>query len=199
MKVVASVAPPGLVEWRHRRDVDRHDEMWKSVLHMNPLPNRDHQVLVAELWLWLHVHWAQPRGNRVYLERNVAKPGAWPNDYRGPDLVLLTPDRFQLDKNQYIEGPPTVVVEIRGPADESYEKLSFHAELGVPEVWIINHDSRQPEVFVLGGQAYAKQPVGADGWLASQATDIELMVTDDTRMAIQIRGELASRHELPEN
>ncbi len=166
---------------------------------MNPLPNRDHQVLVAEFWLWLHVHWAQPRGNRVYLERNVAMPDAWPNDYRGPDLVLLTPDRFHFDKNQYIEGPPTVVVEIRSPDDESYEKLPFYARLGVPEVWIIDHDTKGPEIFVLGSQpeTYAKQPVGANGWLVSRVTDTELMVTEDAKLAIRIRGEAASRHELP--
>ncbi len=201
MKVVASVAPPGLIEWRRHRDVDRHDEMWEGVLHMNPLPNRDHQVLVAELWLWLHVHWAQPRGNRVYLERNVAMSGAWPNDYRGPDLVLLTPDRFQLDKNQYIEGPPTVVVEIRSPDDESYEKLPFYTKLGVPEVWIIDHNSKQPEVFVLGSQSgtYEKQSILASGWLASQVTDIELTVTGDAKLAIRICGEPASSHELPES
>jgi hypothetical protein len=71
MWIVASVAPAGLIEWRRRLSIDRHDEMWEGVLHMNPLPNRDHQELVGELWLWLRNFWARPRGNRVYLEREI--------------------------------------------------------------------------------------------------------------------------------
>ena len=142
MKVVASVAPPGLVEWRRRMEVDRHDELWEGVLHMNPLPNRDHQELVAELWQWLNLYWARPSGNRVYFERNVAAPGGWPNDYRGPDLVLLTRDRLEIDKNEYIQGAPTVVIEVRNPEDETYEKLNFYAKLGVPETWVVNRDTK---------------------------------------------------------
>lgn len=200
MRLVASVAPPGLVEWRHRLGVDRHDEMWEGVLHMNPLPNRDHQELVSELWLWLRTYWARPRGNRVYLERNVASLGGWPNDYRGPDLVLLTPDRFPLDKNQYIEGPPLVTVEVRSPDDESYNKLSFYAALGVPEVWVIDRDTKQPEIFALSDheQDYSQRTATADNWLLSNATGVELRATDGGKLAVRIAGDAASCHEIPE-
>ena len=39
----------------------------------------------------------------------------WPNNYRIPDLVLLTPERFDIDCNEYFDGGPDAVVEIRSP------------------------------------------------------------------------------------
>jgi Uma2 family endonuclease len=60
----------------------------------------------------------------------VAPPGGWPDNHRIPDLVLLTPARFAIDRNEYFEGAPDVVVEIRSPGDESYEKRDFYAALG---------------------------------------------------------------------
>jgi len=119
MKLVASVIPPGLLEWRRRIGADGHDEMWEGVLHMKPVPSGKHQDLVIELVTWLRAQWARPRGGKAFNERNVAAPAAWPNDYRVPDVVLLTPDRYELDQDTHIAGDPTVVVEIRSPDDES--------------------------------------------------------------------------------
>jgi Uma2 family endonuclease len=201
MKVIASVAPPGLVERRRRMGVDRRDEMWMGVLHMNPLPNRDHQELVMALAFWLKTHWGRPGGNKVHIERNVAKPGGWPEDYRGPDLVLLTPDRFEPDKNEFIEGPPTAVIEIRSPDDESYDKLTFYAELGVPEVWIVDRDTKQPEIFVLDqpSRQYEKHAVNIDGWLASGFSDIRLRAARGPKLAVEMAGARTSYAELPDD
>ena len=113
---------------------------------------------------WLRTHWARPRGNRVHLEANVASIGGWPNDYRIPDLVLLTPDRFGIDHDVYFEGAPTVVVEIRSPGDETMEKLPFYARLGVPEVWVVDRDTKQPELYLLRAGQYERQSPAADGW-----------------------------------
>ena len=81
----------------------------------------------------------------------MASPGGWPDDYRIPDLVLLTPERFQIDRDEYFDGAPTVVVEIRSRGDETIEKLPFYAKIGVPEVWIIDRDTKTPEIHVLRG------------------------------------------------
>src|SRR5207237_1310209 len=111
-------------------------------LHMAPVPNRDHQELGFALAVWLRFNWAQPNGCRVYLERNIAAPGAWPDNYRIPDLILLTPGRFHIDCNEYCDGGPDIVVEIHSPDDEAYEKIDFYAKIGVREVWIIDRDTR---------------------------------------------------------
>ena len=165
---------------------------------MPPSPNREHQELEGELETWLRTFWSKPRGAKVYHQINVSPPGRWPDSYRIPDLVLLLPDRFDIDRNEYFEGAPTVVVEIHSPGDEAFEKLPFYAELGVPEVWIINRDSREPRVSLLQENEYRQQTAGEDGWISSKTTGILLRSQPGGKLVIQLAGEAQTRRELPE-
>ena len=164
---------------------------------MTPVPNRCHQDFQWALETWLRNHWAEPRGCRAYHEINVASVGGWPDDYRVPDLVLLTPDRFDIDRNEYFEGAPAVVVEIRSPDDESYEKLPFYAKIGVPEVWIIDRDTKAPEVYVLAGGDYAKQTADRQGWVASSLCGIQMRPGPDDRLEIELAADPQTRRLLP--
>ncbi len=198
MKTCLRDVPQQLIEWRKRTGADMWDEMWEGVLHMPPVPNREHQDFQFLLEMWLWTFWAQPRGNRVHHEINLASVGGWPSNYRTADLLLLTPDRFAIDRNEYFEGPPTVVVEIRSPDDESYETLPFYATLGVPEVWIIDRDSKAPEVYLLAAGGYQRQSPGADGWLKSAATQVQLRSEHGGKLAIQLADDQATGRLLPE-
>ena len=110
---------------------------------------------------------------------------------------MLAPDRFSIDRNEYFEGAPTAVVEIRSPEDESYEKLPFYAAPGVPEVWIIDRDSKESELHVLGPEGYRKQAPGADGWLASPGTGVEMRAGHPGKLLLRIAGDAASEQEIP--
>ncbi len=162
-------------------------------------PSRVHQDLTAAFASWLQKHWALALGNRVHAQVNVASPGGWPNDYRIPDLILLTPDRFEIDRNEYFEGAPTVAVEIRSPGDESLEKMPFYARLGVPELWIIDRDTRAINLYALQDGQYELQSPAADGWLQSTATGIRLHAEPDDKLAVQIADDQGTRRLLPEN
>ena len=198
MRAVMPVARPEVLAWRKRTGQDRWDEMWEGVLHMAPAPNRMHQDFAFALESYLRRVWAKPLRARVYHEINLAAPGGWPNDFRIPDLVLLTPDRFDIDKNDYFEGPPNVVVEIHSLGDETYEKLPFYADLGVPEVWIIERDSKVPEVHILNKDRYRKQRA-VKGWIRSPATGLEVRNTRTGKLAIRRNGDDSTRAELPED
>jgi Uma2 family endonuclease len=143
------VIPGHILDWRKRTGADQRDEMWDGVLHMSPEPNCDHQDFEGDFETWLRIHWARPRGHRVLHRINVAAPGEWPINFRIPDLVLLTRERFSINKNEYFDGGPDVVVEIRSPDDETYDKLSFYAEIGVLEIWVIDRDTKEPELYLL--------------------------------------------------
>jgi len=197
MKAVMPAVPPSIRQWRKRIGADRWDEMWEGVLHLAPVPNRSHQHFQWALETWLWDYWARPRGNRVYHEINVASVGGWPDDYRVPDLVLLTPDRFDIDHNEYFEGAPAVVVEIRSPDDESYEKLAFYAKLGVPEVWVIERDTKTPEVYAIAGGDYKKLAEDEEGWVASALCGIQMRADPTGRLEIQLAGGPATRRLLP--
>jgi len=147
----------------------------------------------------LRLHWARPCGNKVYHQINLAAPGGWPDqDYRVPDLVLLTPDRFHIDHNEYFEGAPRAVVEIHSPGDEAYEKLSFYADLHVPEVWINDRDTKQVELFVVENDVYRQQAADTDGWMLSKATGIVLKSTGRETLLLQIQDAPGTRAETPE-
>jgi len=190
--------PPQILKWRTRTGVDRWDEMWEGVLHMPPMPNRTHQEFEWALETWLRAHWARPRGNKVYHQINLASVDGWPNDYRIPDLLLLTPDRFDIDHNEYFEGPPTVVIEIRSPGDETIEKMPFYAKLGVPEAWIVDRDTKVPELYVLRHGNYERRVPDDEGWVSSPATEIRLRAEAANRLAVQIADEQSTRELLPD-
>jgi Uma2 family endonuclease len=174
MRAVLPQIPPGLLEWRRRTGADKWDEMWDGVLHMPPMPNREHQDLEWALETFIRLRWTPGSGWRVYHNINVASPGGWPNDYRIPDLVLLT-----------------------SPGDESYEKLDFYASIGVPEVWIIDRDSRTSEIHILSAKRYSIQSAGTDGWILSPTTGMQLRASGSGKLAMRLMGDEASLQELP--
>jgi Uma2 family endonuclease len=166
---------------------------------MAPSPTRAHQELEWAMETYLRLRWARPRGARVYHQINLASAGGWPNNYRIPDLVLLTPARFGIDHNEYFEGAPDVVVEIRSPGDESYDKLEFYAALGVPEVWMIDRDSKVPEIRSLQAHGYALQATDTDGWLLSPVIGIALRAGKPGKLVMRLAGVADSQEELPED
>jgi Uma2 family endonuclease len=196
MKAVMSSLLPDIQALRKQTGADRWDEMWEGVLHMPPMPNRDHQDLEFVLESYLRFFWAPLRQAKVYHQINVASIGGWPHSYRIPDLVLLLPQRFAIDRNEYFEGAPDVVVEIRSPEDETYEKLPFYRDLGVPEVWVIERDTRTPEIHVLKRGRYKKQAATAQGWIRSPGTGIEL-AGQRGKLAVRLTGDDSTRQDLP--
>jgi Uma2 family endonuclease len=199
MRAVMADVPSNILAHRALTGADHWDEFWEGVLHMPPMPNREHQDFQWALETWLRRFWASPRQGRVYHEVNLAPPGGWPTDYRIPDLVLLAPDRFSIDRNEYFEGPPTVVIEIRSPGDETLEKLPFYAKLGVPEVWVIDRDTKRPEVHVLKGPRYVRKPALPDGWMHSEITGVQLRGVKRRLLALRIAGDESTERLLPES
>jgi Uma2 family endonuclease len=189
---------PDIAKLRLQTGADRWDEMWDGVLHMPPMPNRFHQDLEGALESYLRQMWVRPTGWKVYHQINVASPGGWPNNFRVPDLVLLSPRRFAIDRNEYFEGGPDVVVEIHSPGDETYDKFDFYAGLGVPEVWVIHRDTLVPEIHVLKRKRYQKQRAVAGGWVRSPGTGIELAKGQAEKLAVRLKGDEGSRRDLPE-
>jgi Uma2 family endonuclease len=197
MKAVMANVPEHILEWRRRTGADQWDEMWEGVLHMAPSPNRDHQDIEGSLESWLRQHWAEPNGCRVYHQINVSEPGTWPNNYRIPDLVLLTPSRFGIDCNEYFDGGPDAVVEIHSPHDEAYDKLDFYAKLDVREVWIINRDTKQSEILELVGDEYQARQSAADGWCRSIVAGVEMRAGSNDKLEIRVVGRYDTQARLP--
>jgi Uma2 family endonuclease len=197
MKAVMADVSEAILKHRKLTGADRYDEMWEGVLHMPPMPNRFHQDLNWALETFLRLVWMPTREARVHHDVNVTPADGWPNNYRAPDLVILLPERFAIDHNEYFEGGPNVVVEIHSPGDEAYDKLPFYADLRVAEVWIIDRDTCEPELYHLKRNRYKKKSASADGWLRSAETGIELRQGEGKKLAIRLAGDETSRQDLP--
>ncbi len=199
MRAVILDMPPHWLAERRRSGAERFDEMWEGVLHVSPSPNRNHQDFVLDLATFLKRHWAKPHGGRAIHEINVVHPddeADWINNYRIPDVVLLSRDRLACDRNTYILGAPLVCVEIRSPRDESYEKLDFYIRLGVPEVWIIDRDTKVPALFELKEGEYREVLPDAEGWFACAAVGARMRPTPAGQLAIRLDSGAAA--ELPD-
>lgn len=199
MRAVMLEVPERLLEERRRTGEDRWDEVWEGVLHMAPSPTNPHQQLSGDLGTWLGLHLRFRGGLVVLPEVNVARSGLddWRHDFRVPDRAIATPERFAaIDRTTHCEGGPDVVIEVRSPGDETREKLPFYFEVGVREVWIIDRDTKRPEVLVRGGSAF--EPARADdgGWLVSVATGVRLR-EEAGRLVVQLGDDGATRMALP--
>ncbi|MBI5851470.1 MAG: Uma2 family endonuclease [Planctomycetes bacterium] len=192
-----SQIPEHILEWRRQTDAGRRDEVWEGVLHMAPDPTIPHQELGGELLHWLKLHWARGQSRRVLTEVDVSRPGIpnWTKDFRCPDLVVLTGDDRAIDRVTHFEGGPSVVIEIRSPSDESYDKLPFYAAIGCKEIWIVDRDSRASEIYAVDDGEAVRKPADADGWLAS-CIGVELR-TESRKLEIRLAGDDASRAALP--
>jgi Uma2 family endonuclease len=199
LRAVLVGVPQFLLDWRKQTGADRRDEVWEGVWHMAPSPNRHHTDFAFCLRCWLRDHWEKASGGRVHQEVNLSsRVDNWRSDYRVPDLVLVTPDRFHIDRNEFFAGPPLVVVEIRSPGDETDDKLPFYAALGVPEVWVFERDSKQPELLLLAEGKYSPRPADADLWYRSPATGVEFRVEQAGRVTVRLAGDEATKEAIPE-
>jgi len=68
----------------------------------------------------------------------------------------------------------------------------------VPEVWVIDRDTREPELHVLRSGKYVKVAASRDGWLRSVATSVVMRQSETGRLAIRIAGDPASERLIPE-
>lgn len=129
-----------LLESRRISGRDRSDEMWDGVLHLSPHPNARHARLLQQLAELLG-----PPARGAGLVPAVAEfnLGDSDQDYRVPDGGLLR----DIEDHLFVPSA-ALVIEVRSPGDESWEKLPFYAAHGVDEVLIVDPQTR--EVHLLG-------------------------------------------------
>ena len=101
-------------------------------------------------------------------EAGLFRPGR-ADDYRQPDNLVA---RREYVSVRGVEGRAELVVEIRSPNDESYEKLPFYAEMKVQEVLFI--DGSLVELRRLVEGAYVLVDPDVDGWVHLAAVPLAL-------------------------
>lgn len=147
--------PQKMLDERRRHGLDVRDEMWDGVLHVVPPPGGPHQRVSTELTLCLGPV-AKQRGLVPHVETGLYRDEG---DFRVPDQLYCRPDHTS---DRGAEGAE-LVVEVRSPGDETYDKLDFYAALGVREVLVVHPVDRTVEVFRAVGETRRLLPVQAVG------------------------------------
>lgn len=168
-------APQAMLDERRRLGHDVRDEMWDGVLHVVPPPGERHQGLSSELFLVLGPL-AKQRSLAPRIETGLFRTE---HDYRVPDQLYC---RDEHRSERGVEGAE-LVVEIRSPRDETYEKLDFYSAIGVHEVLVVHPDDRKVELFrAVGGRLLPVQASRAGG-LSAETLGVEFR-TVEGRLAL---------------
>jgi Uma2 family endonuclease len=154
MRAIMLEVPPELLEERRRLGLDRWDEVWEGVLHMTPPPAEEHGNLHSCLDGVIGQLVRKAKRGRLMVGPGVRRPGTALEDYRVPDLAFVAAERVSIISGGWIEGPPDVVVEVRSPGDETYEKMAWYARLGVRELLVVDRDTVRLELYRLAGESY---------------------------------------------
>jgi Uma2 family endonuclease len=141
----APVEIGALLERRRRLDLDRCDEMWEGVLHMNPAPHGRHHLILQQLAVMLD---GPARAAGLFPAMGDFNLGA-EDDYRVPDGALHRPGPDEL-----YYATAALVVEIVSPGDETWAKFSFYAAHEVDELLILDPQERAVHWFALRGDGY---------------------------------------------
>lgn len=169
----------GVLAERERRGLDKWDEMWEGVLHLVRPPTGRHQRAENELWLAL-----RPAARRQdWLITTDTGIFAADDDYKVPDIAIYTPEAAS---ERGVDGPPEVVVEVRSPGDEPYEKVPWYLVRGAKAVLIVDRDTLGLELYTQGGRV----PPAADGSVVLEPLGVRVapsggtLVVDGTELEL---------------
>jgi Uma2 family endonuclease len=162
---------------RQRLGLDRFDEMWEGVLHMVPPPKGRRQYVATELATALAAP-SRRAGCRVAVQIGVY---AAADDYRIPDVAIVAP---AADAERGVDGPPLVVIEVRSPHDESYDKVPWYLARGAGSVVVIDQGTFSVDVFTCDGRV---EP-DADGLIAVPGLEVRVGAPDGTALIVETAG-----------
>lgn len=135
-----------LLERRRRSGLDRLDEVWEGVLHLVPAPSGRHADLTQQLAELLG---GPARAAGLFPAMGEFNLGESESDFRVPDGGL---HRTRPLSTWFATA--ALVVEIRSPGDETWEKLPFYAAHRVDEVLVIDPETREVHWLALTDRRY---------------------------------------------
>lgn len=167
---------PELLAFREERGLDRFDEVWDGVLHMVPPPHDEHVQIGVRLIAFLFPL-TEAAGLLLGYEEGLIPPEepGW-NNYRVPDLMVFRP---AIRTHRGAEGAADLVIEIRSPGDESFEKLPFYEHLGTREALIIDRRTKAIRRWAHDGEQLVEFDPDARGRHQLTCLPVELWTAEE--------------------
>ncbi|MBI4234037.1 MAG: Uma2 family endonuclease [Chloroflexi bacterium] len=143
---------------------EKRYELIEGELCMVPSPTTQHQRLVLNLAMILQ-EFVRRRGlGEVFAAPLDVKLSE--EDVVQPEVLFVRAARRRIVKEQYVDGPPDLVVEVLSPSTASRDrelKLKRYANFGVPEYWIVDPEAGSVEVLRLMADGYRQVGVFTQG------------------------------------
>ena len=139
-------------DYQQLPDDERYEIIGGRLFAMSPGPNTRHQLIVTRLCAMLFSS-VEASGCRLFAAPTDVKISE--HDIVQPDLSIVC-DPTQIHK-QFIEGAPSLVVEILSPSTQAHDrvrKLRLYAQAGVGEYWLIEPEAGILEILHLKGPSY---------------------------------------------
>ncbi len=137
-----------LLAERQATGADRYDEVWEGIYMMAPMPNDEHQYLVARIVYILEDVVGIPGLGQVRPGVNLSdRHEDWEEDYRVPDVAVFLQNGTAKNHGTHWQGAADFLVEVISPGDRTREKPPFYTHLGVRELVLIDRHPWSLELF----------------------------------------------------
>ncbi len=131
-------------------------EVIEGVLHMSPAPRIKHQSVEVNL-ITCFRNFVKRKKAGVVLCAPTDVILSWFATPVQPDIIFIRKERRSIVKEERVEGPPDIVVEILSPSNwlvDRGKKAQVYAQAGVREYWIVDPEAETIELFVLRKGTY---------------------------------------------
>ena len=124
-----------------------HDEVWEGLLILKPLPDNQHQSILARIQMPIMDCCSD---DKVRFGVNITdRHPDWLYNFRCPDFVIYKRENPAVCHDMYWLGGPDFLIEVIMPNDLSRDKLPFYAKVSTREVLIVDRDPWTLELYHL--------------------------------------------------
>jgi Uma2 family endonuclease len=146
---------------------DKRYELDEGELIEMTRPAYRHNLVLGTLYFELRLYFRENRIGEALISENLYALSS--NTRRSPDVAVILGDRrSELEYAKVIPIIPEIAAEVLSPSETPrmiHRKLKQYFAAGVKEVWLIDPDSREVEVWT--GQALPERALTGDEALTS--------------------------------
>ena len=147
----------------------RRELVW-GVVREPPSPFRKHQGVVTQATVLLAEHVQSHALGHVYVAPLDVVFDRKKALVLQPDVMFVSCERYGI-LNNFVEGPPDLVVEVISEGSERYDriaKLQWYRDYHVREYWVIDPEGREIEVIHLDGEVLERRTCHGDDAIRSK-------------------------------
>lgn len=154
-------------------------EILDGELIVSPARSRVHQELLSRLYRLVYQHGDASGLGKVYFAPVDVRLS--PHDIVQPDLLFIRADRLDIYRDNPVEGPPDLVVEVISPSSRvryTVRKARVYAAAGVPEYWLPDLAEHRFSLRVLREGRYEETPPDGGRLRSNVLPDLVLKLDD---------------------